>query len=260
MIDCPFYILHYKGNSDRLAYLRQAFAETGVHPILMIDMDPGEFSLDQVYRFDEATFVQQIMSIKDVMIASVVGEQRKDWPWKACVEYIGRQRLTPEQVLTKCEWLRPRWLKPGDVSLLLKHKLAWKNIAAGSSDYAVVAEDDVILFDNSLSNLSQILACLPQDFDYIDLAGGCNLKPRPGAPLVNSCFYAIDPPRDRTTCCAIISKRFAEKILEIGPPLALPIDWMMTYLFNLTKAKVYWVEPIVFAHGTQINVYKSNLR
>ena len=34
---------------------------------------------------------------------------------------------------------------------------------------------------------------------------------------------------------------------------------MLTYLFNAIGAKVYWVEPLVFGHGSQMQVYRSNL-
>lgn len=259
MVDCPFLVLHYKRNLERKNYLERALAGR-VAPIYIDAMDQGEFPLDQVYRFDPELFIQQIMSVKDCMIAGTLKQGRlRDWPWAECVRLVRNLNLTPEQTLQDHPWLRPQPLTPGEVSLVLKHRIAWKRIAVGDSDYAIVAEDDVVLFDGSLDYLSRILTMLPQDFDYIDLAGGVGLSPGRGERMVNSYFFEIDPPRDRTSCCAIVRKEFAQRILQVDAQIVLGSDWMLTYLFNLTRAKVYWAEPLVFGHGSQMQIYPSNL-
>jgi len=259
MIDCPFFILHYKKNLERKTYLERALAGR-VAPIWIDTMDQGEFSLDQVYSFDPELFFRQIMSVKDCMIAGTLKQGRmKDWPWAECVRLVRDLNLTAEQILKDHSWLAPQPLTPGEVSLVLKHKRAWEAIAAGESDYAIVAEDDVVLLENSLGYLSGILKLLPPDFDYIDLAGGVGLVPARGDRAVNTYFFKIDPPRDRTSCCAIVRKRFAQRVTQIEARVVLGSDWMLTYLFNQTQAKVYWVDPLVFGHGSQMKIYKSNL-
>jgi hypothetical protein len=259
MLNCPFYILHYKKNLDRKAYLGRALAGR-IAPIYIEAMDQGEFPLEDVYRFDAGLFTEQIKSIKDCMIAGTLKQGRlKDWAWADCVRLVANLNLTPEQTFRDHPWLKPQPLTPGEVSLILKHKLAWQYIASGESGYAIVAEDDLVLFDHSLSYLSRILASLPGDFDYIDLAGGAGLFPGRGDRVVNRFFCEIAPPRDRTSCCAILSKSFVRKLLQADQQIVLGFDWMLTYLFNLTAAKVYWAEPLVFGHGSQMQVYRSNL-
>jgi hypothetical protein len=259
MLSCPFFILHYKKNLERKAYLERALAGR-IAPLFIETMDQGEFSVDDVYRFDPDQFSLQVLSIKDCMIAGTLKQGRlRDWAWADCVRVVANLNLTPEQTFLDHPWLKPQPLTPGEVSLVLKHKLAWERIASGEADYAIVAEDDLILFDHSLPYLARLLATLPEDFDYIDLAGGAGLFPSRADRTVNSCFYAIDPPRDRTSCCAILRKRFVQRVLRTDPEIVLGFDWMLTYLFNLTGAKVYWAEPLAFGHGSQMQVYGSNL-
>jgi hypothetical protein len=259
MLDCPFYVLHYKKNFERKTYLGRALAGR-IAPVFIEDMDQGEFPLDQVYRFDPALFTQQIMSVKDCMIAGTLKQGRfRDWPWAECVRLVRSLNLSTEQTLRDHHWLSPQPLSPGEVSLVLKHRIAWERIAAQQSEYAIVAEDDVVLFDHSLAYLDTILTTLPADFDYLDLAGGVGLSAVRGDPVLNSHFFRIEPPRDRTSCCAVVRKRFAQRMLEADPRIVLGSDWMLTYLFNALGAKVYWAEPLVFGHGSQMQVYKSNL-
>jgi GR25 family glycosyltransferase involved in LPS biosynthesis len=223
-------------------------------------MDQGEFPLDKVYRFDPALFTQQIMSVKECMIGGTLKQGRfKEWPWTECVRLVRGLDLSTEQTFRDHPWLRPQPLSPGEVSLVLKHRIAWERIAAQDAEYAIVAEDDVVLFDHSLAYLPTILSKLPDDFDYIDLAGGVGLSAVRGDPVVNTHFFRIDPPRDRTSCCAIIRRRFAQRALEADPRIVLGSDWMLTYLFNAIGANVYWVEPLVFGHGSQMQIYQSNL-
>ena len=259
MIDCPFLVLHYKQNRERKTYLERALAGR-VAPIFIEALDQGEFALDDVYRFDPALFTQQILSIKDCMIAGTLKQGRlKDWPWSDCVRLVRSLDLTAERTFAEHPWLSPQPLSAGEVSLVLKHRLAWETIVQGRSDYAIVAEDDLILFDHSVAYLARILAALPPDFDYVDLAGGVGLYPSRNDPCVNGHFYRIDPPRDRTSCCAILRKGFAQRILQTEPQIVFGSDWMLTYLFNLVRANVYWAEPLVFGHGSQMQVYRSNL-
>jgi hypothetical protein len=56
MIDCPFFILHYKKNLERREHLRRSFEGTYVSPIYIEELDQGEFELDEIYKFDEPLY------------------------------------------------------------------------------------------------------------------------------------------------------------------------------------------------------------
>jgi hypothetical protein len=262
-MDCPFFVLHYKKNHERRAHLVRSFAGSPIKPIYIEELDQGEFDLDRVYQYDEAAFAKMIVRIKDNIIGTVWGLDNpslRNVPWANCIKLAEQKRFTAEQTFKMFPFLRPTPLKAPDISLILKHERAWKLILEGGHDYAIIAEDDVVVGEKSLAYLDVILKTLPHDFDYIDLAGGLSLTPRVGNRLVNGCFFEIDPPRPRTTCCAILRRSLIERIVEINLPIVVGIDWMLIYMFHLTRSKVYWVEPLVFGHGSQIGLYRSNAR
>jgi hypothetical protein len=258
MLDCPFYILHYKKNEDRRLYLENCCAGQ-LQPVFIEDFDREDIDLDEYYRFDEDLYAEQVFSIKDQLIAGTLQQGKwKDCLWADKVRSVQGETILPAETWRQNPWMRPYPLSGPDISLILKHKLTWSLIAEGSADYAIIAEDDIVLFDHSLEYVARLLSTLPKNFDYVDIAGGVGLHPVPGDPVVNGNFYAIKPPRDRTTCCAIISRDFVRRLLVENLEIVMPIDWMLTYLFQLTQANVYWVEPVAFGHGSQMNIYASN--
>jgi hypothetical protein len=70
----------------------------------------------------------------------------------------------------------------------------------------------------------------------------------------------IEPPRDRTTCCAVIRKRLARSLIELRPRISLPVDWTLTWAFTRLRSRVYWVDPPVFGHGSVEHIYRSGVR
>lgn len=262
-IRVPFYVLHYKGNEDRRQYLHAAFAQAGVRAEWVTACDAGEFDVASHYVFDANHFRSMTETIKEVMCGYTLGidPRMTNVPWVNCVQEIRRQNMTLEQIEQLAPWIAPTVRSPAEVSLFLKHAAAWEKIAAADADFAILAEDDIVFMDNSLPYLEALLASLPEDFDYVDLVGGGpHLRPRLGNGVVNSYFFAIEPPRDRTTCCAVIRKRFARSLIALAPRISLPVDWTLTWAFTRLRSKVYWVDPPVFGHGSVQAVYRSSVR
>jgi hypothetical protein len=254
-----FYVLHYRGNVERRRYLDHAFSIAGLQQTYILDFDREEFDLGSFYRPDEKLFIEMIKPIWPLLLGYVVGLERGDIAqWKDCVAEIKRSGLTLDQALSLNPWLRPSLLTPASVSIFLKHQEAWRRLAAGDAPFAILAEDDIVFRQRSGEYLSRLLQILPSDFDFIDIAGGCNLFPRAANECVNDFFFRIDPPRDRTACCAIVSRKFARKLVDLKLPICLPIDWTLTYAFARTKAHVYWVEPTPFGHGSMMGIYASH--
>lgn len=225
-------------------------------------MDRGEFAPEAVYRFDPAAYERIMLHIKDNIVGTAMGlfnPAMRHLPWAQCVALVEQSRLSLADAYRLVPELRPHPPNPGELSLILKHRIAYQRIIDCGFDYAIVAEDDVIFNPQSHQRLSEVLSALPNDFDYVDLAGGIGLMPRAGNPCINHYFYQIVPPRPRTTCCAIVRRSLAERFMQINPPVVGGIDWMLIYVFKLMKAKVFWVEPRVFAHGSQEGQYRSNL-
>jgi GR25 family glycosyltransferase involved in LPS biosynthesis len=260
-INCPFFILHYKKNTDRREQLKQSFAAAPLRPIYIEQMDQGEFVVDDVYRYDEASYIKLFSYIKDNIVGTAWGSQLpelRNIPWANCIQIAEQKKLTAQQVFALYDDCKPHAVRPAEVSLILKHQIAYRAILAKDTPYAIVAEDDVVFQPHSWSYLAEIIASLPPEFDWIDLAGGLGLSPRPGNSVVNAYFFQIDPPRTRSTCCAIVHRSLAERMLEISPPFVGGWDWMLNYVFRLIRAKVYWVAPLVFIHGSEA-VHRSNM-
>jgi GR25 family glycosyltransferase involved in LPS biosynthesis len=257
----PFLIPHYKGNAERRRYLETQFSQFALpKPIFITDFDSQDFSKRDFYTYDEAQFRRMIGPIKDFLIANVIGLfNLPNASWAYCYEVQKRRNLTLDQEFASHKWLEPLALTESAVSLFLKHRVAWAKIADGESEYAIIAEDDIIFFPHSVEYLTGLVARLPNDFDYIDLVGGCNLLPREGNKAINDFFFEIVPPQSRTTCCALLSRSFACRLLSLDLPICLPIDWSLTFAFNVTGAQVYWLHPPVFGHGSEMNIYKSSI-
>jgi len=254
----PIHIIHYQGNADRKRYLDDAFAQSPIRPQFITAFDRQQLALDQVYRFDEAQFRTMLAPIKDILIGNVIAlTQLKTAPWANCVALHRRQNRTLDQDLQANAWLRPRPLRPAEVSVFLKHRLAWQRIAEGEAEWGIVAEDDILLHDHSFKALADLPILLPPDADYVDLAGGCGMLPRMGNAVVNEVFFAIDPPNTRTVCCALMARSLARRLVAMALPVCLPVDWTLTYALTLERSQVYWMHPPVFVHGSETSVYRS---
>jgi hypothetical protein len=258
----PFYILHYKKNCARREYLEGALGQAGMAYEWMLDHDAGEFDVREHYEFDANQYCLMTDVIKEVMFGYALGltGPYSGIPWAMCVAKVTQAGLTLGQLQDRAAWLRPKALTPGEVSLFMKHRAVWERIAADSAPFAIVAEDDIILGPNTPAYLGHMLSTRPDDADYIDLAGGCNLRPRAGNAVRNSMFFMMQPPRDRTTCCALVSRRLAREIVALKPSICLPVDWALTYFFTLLQSRVYWLEPPLFGHGSEMKVYPNSLR
>lgn len=255
------YVAHYKGNKDRLKYLTDSFKNTEISTTFITEFDSGEFNIDENYTYDELLFRSIIDRIKNIMVGYVLGlDNLKDTPWPNCVSIVKDNDFSLAKIEETCPWLRPKKLSSEEISIYLKHRDAWRRIAEGSDEWAIIAEDDIIFNENSIEYLKNIANNLPSDFDYVDIAGGCGLFPRIGNRVVNKFFFDMEPPRDRTLCGALISKSFAKKLVELNTPVCVPVDWYLTYAFNMFSSKVYWLSPPVFGHGSEMKVYASSIR
>ncbi len=262
MLSTPVYVLHYKGNGDRRTNLQRAFAAAGIQATWITQCDAGEFDLQSTYQFEPDVFRRMVEPIKELMVGYSLGlrPEMSNIPWIRCVELLNRQSLTLRQLEERAPWLAPSSRSVAEVSLFLKHRAAWQSIADGDREFGLVAEDDIIFGPQSTQYLADLLRQLPADADYIDIAGGCNLRPRLGNAVVNLYFFDMRPPRDRTTCCALVSRRLAQELVRLAPPIALPVDWTLTWVFNRLGSRVYWVDPPVFGHGSEMRLYRSSIR
>jgi tetratricopeptide (TPR) repeat protein len=258
----PFLVLHYNPATERRTYIESEWNKQPSRNRFDIQFitqhDREEPHVQSSYFYNERMYRETIRDIKDIQIGYWLALHRhKESSFSSCVDLHRSKRTSLDQDFEEHSWLNEGPLSPGDVSLVLKHRAAWKNIADGDTDWAIIAEDDIIFNPHSFNYLIRLIKNVPRDAEYVDIAAGQGFRPRIGNRCVNDHFFEIDPPKTRTTCAAIVSRLFARRLIALNSPICLGIDWMLNWTFKQLGTKVYWVEPTVFAHGSQLNVYTS---
>jgi len=258
----PFLVLHYSPATERRTYIEKEWDKQPNRNSFDIQFitqhDREEPHVEASYVYDERKYREAVGDIKDIQVGYWSALHRhKESSFSSCVNLHKSKRTSLDQDFDEYPWLKEGPLSPGDVSLILKHREAWKSVADGDADWAIIAEDDIIFNSHSLGYLMRLINDLPRNAEYIDIAAGQGFRPRTGNKCINDHFFEIDPPKTRTTCATIISRLLAQRLINLKPPTCLGIDWMLNWAFKQLGTKVYWVEPTVFAHGSQLNVYTS---
>ena len=158
-------------------------------------------------------------------------------------------------------WMMPRELKPSEISLTLKHLAALFNIAE-SNEAAVIMEDDVLVDIGSVDKFGKIVDYASQ-FDYIDLAGGCNLPMQDTDTLIAQIggvgLYEMSPARSRNTAAYIITPKASLKLIFEIIDMVLPLDWSFQHAFTASSFKVAWTNPPLLIHGS-MGHYSSSIQ
>jgi hypothetical protein len=256
-----FFICHYKPNTDRRNYIFDKFVESkkSIHWITEYGREEIEPVLDKYYSFSEQEYFEIIVPIGHILIGNSFGVTNPQIPWQDCFAYamhwIKSQGDAWESKLPLL--FGQQRLFAIDVGIWLAHRRAWECIIESNLDYGCVLEDDFMVCEDSLQRLDDLMQGLPAEWDYIDIAGGAGLYIREETP-VSSNLYRMDPPRNRTVCGYLISRKFCERILQTDCPIALPIDWQLCYFFSVLDAKVFWAEPSIFIHGSEMGHYVNS--
>lgn len=153
--------------------------------------------------------------------------------------------------------------KPHYLGNFLNHITVWKRIADGPHEYGLILEDDTVLLENAFDILKQQIDNIPKDLDIGYLHSGCNytvqnyygITPEPTAIWVKT------PKRlSRTMCTYILSKKSAQRLLEVVFPITCNIDHEINFLQSVLNFNVYWTVDHAFAEGSSNDVYKSFFR
>lgn len=255
-----YYICHYKPNVDRRNYLFQEFVDSkrNIRWITEYDREMLKSELDRYYTYSEQDYYKLLTPQLHILIGSSVGLAHSSIPWQELMN--GAVRWVAEQGdawRSRLPSLRPKKLSAVDVAIWLAHRRAWQCIVEENIDFGCVFEDDVILRRDSLQKLDELIPRLPDGWDYVDIAGGAGLFIREEQPVAVN-LYRIDPSRCRTVCGYLISRKLCEQILNMDCPITMPIDWQLNYFLLMLQAQVYWVEPSIFIHGSEMGYYSNS--
>lgn len=259
----PVYVCHYHKNVERLAYIESLGLAANIvrefdKEQIQAHYESWDFDAHEAERRHAMRTILPTLQFNGHLLANI--DRGQITPTNQVYNAIHAQM--DDAAWVERQLARPR-LRIAEISLFLKHMHALRGFAQTSCEWALVMEDDVIFRDDSLATLATLLAELPVDADYVDLGGGAGLKPEtafrrlPGKQLST---YLIDPPSSRTTCAYLISKRFARAILSRPVEPLLPIDFQFNFFMAEHGAKVLWLEPTLFIHGSEFGYYGSNLR
>lgn len=222
LIDIPIYVTHYTKLAERRMRLERDLARRGLCAKWLTSNDREDLTPDALTRCCD--------------------ENEQNW------------RRKTEFYTTEV----PRKLKSSEVSLALKHLDFYARVASGSSEYALVLEDDAILSHDFGERFDEYFADAPADLDLIFIGSGCNLR------VANASngryFYEKSAPATKCTDSYVVSRRAASKLSSTLLPLTLPIDFELNYQIHAQRLKVYWLEPPIVVQGSQNGMYRSAIQ
>ncbi len=250
------YVIHYTPLFDRRRNIEILLKELNLEAEFITRFDKEKLDLkDKKFLQSPYIWIKEIKEIKDVLINNII--YNKNISIKSKI-YWYLIKNSKNLFFPKC--FKFRKLNPAEISLSLKHYIALKKIEL-SNEPGLIIEDDVLLDTNTKDLLNKASKLCYENFDYIDLGGGCNLPLfHADNPYKNDKrFTCLDIPRSRTTAAYILNPKTA-KLLSNGLfPISLPIDWKYQNLFIKNKLKVAWAVPPAFIHGSE-NLFKSSIR
>jgi GR25 family glycosyltransferase involved in LPS biosynthesis len=195
------------------------------------------------YNDDKTAWDEKIRLTHAVRIENMLYEDRK--PWSQGVNYA-----TPP--------FAQRLLKKSEISLSIKHLLAWIDICEKNLDYGILLEDDVIIFPGLTYDFNEQLKKTPDDWDLIFFGSGDDH--RVPERTDGRGVYKMTPPRVKCTDSYAVSNKAAKKLRDLMFPVSMPLDFELQYFVMKHDLAVYWFEPPLVMQGSQLGTTPSLLR
>ena len=202
------------------------------------------------FQYNPVLWENYVSNISRILIANVL---HKNFP-----SYEDALAESLNYDISTFAWLKPRTLMPGEISVLLKHRLAIERIAFGNKPFGLIFEDDIFLHNESKQELESLLSeWIAVQGEYLDIAGGAGLEINDGCSQ-NSGLSLCSPARTRTNACYAISKGLAQRVIQSFYPLVFPIDWHLQYIFSkVNLSHCYWANNPPVIHGSEQGLVKS---
>jgi GR25 family glycosyltransferase involved in LPS biosynthesis len=147
-----------------------------------------------------------------------------------------------------------------EMSLFLKHIEIFKK-EYNTNEYIIVLEDDAILLNNFKENLNTYINELTQltMWNVAFTSSCCNLHVKNTIP--SNHFYVSNS--SRGTCMYIINIGTCKLLLNIyqkQSKIKVPIDHWFNNILTPYNLKYYWSEPVLIEQGSELGIYKSEIR
>ena len=241
--------------------LLRSFEPTAIHAIKTFDAPFLNTNL--LSKINHNLWKGRSLEIQDILIDNIFNAKSESEVTNG-KEFVAKYKHVilhePLCASNYPEWLAPRNLSSGEISVLFKHHCALSQISQGRESHGMIIEDD-ILSHGASDSMFQHLKYFIDDHnpDYVDIAGGANLS----ASKINinsPNFTHMSPPRTRTNAGYVVSRRLAELLVENFFPLVFPIDWHLQYMlykFATYPIHCFWMDKTLYLHGSETESYKS---
>lgn len=215
------YVAHYNKLTDRKANIEKLFKLASYPDYQFVTNEPPKEFIDEFYSASEELWYERVSQLN----------------------YGGPITF--------------KKLSKAEISLLYKHYIIFNKIIEGGDEEVLVLEDDVIFSTSFAQELKDVLNDVPDDWDFVFLGSGCNLRVPKENLIENKLCYLKTHPASKCTDSFLITKAAAQKILSSLMPFVLPIDFELNYHMFLHDMKVYWVDPPIIKQGSQTGLYQS---
>lgn len=248
------YVLHCKLNKCRKKYLLDNKPQ-GIEYFFIECLDKGEFMPKRFYNYKRSDNRDAIEKIAHILIYNAKAVKSKEIRCSPVYDMVSINEITLEK-------LTPGELSLTNLSLNLKHRMAWARMLLSGAEYAIVVEDDIIYKESTIRLLHRIIASkMYRRYEYIDIAGGAALdvgdEPVFCRDDIEPNLYSVATSSTRTTCGYIINYNLAARLLLTPVDILFPIDFQLTYLFSILKTSVAWTKNPPFLHGSESGFYNS---
>ena len=219
------------------------------------DKEDIEKDSERWYSFSfKENYIATSLIAKTLMINSEISRGNR-MAAKMLLEQEQDGRLTHENAELVL-MLTPKKLSLTNLSLNLKHRLAWqRGISRPCCKYILVFEDDILIREYSHESVYRIIENDLFGYDYIDLAGGAGLSGHDVFKQTHRQIHHITTFSTRTTCGYVMRKSLASQLLSTRVSILFPIDFQLTYLFSLIRPKIGWLDTPIFEHGSVVGAY-----
>ncbi len=155
------------------------------------------------------------------------------------------------------------------IAIALSHFSAYKSIME-KYDYAIIFEDDVILYDYFSALLHEYLSQLPEDYDILFIGDCCNFHIPQEMLVPNTNIYEKSHEKtdwggdgaSRCTDSYIISNKGATLLYtylrKLKHKINVPVDWFLNIAIRELDLRVYWAEPTIVTQGSQRGLFLSS--
>lgn len=192
------------------------------------------------------------------------------------IDAVNGLEMTPEDVRQVChdsyfqKYLDVEWITEGVVAAAMSHKVIYQRIIDNNLDYALILEDDVLLSEEFPSVLDALKNFLREDraitlFCQTSVPDKNIYFDKESAIPVIDKFKLYKPlslTKVGSGAAYIISRKIAEKYLEIQTPLRFCPDWWENFLDEGCYGDFRFLYPLIAKPGefaSTINYRKEHL-